>query len=115
MKNFAHKKDGYKVYYLDVNDMSIKIEKIKTLGTELGYYSDEIEEYLSNNAEQIIGKISRDLKDFANQKKNEMTITQKDELNIKKFLTYSIIRSKRVIDIANSTSKLADFIGGYET
>lgn len=114
MKNFSRKtRDGFKVFYLDLKDNSIKEEKIKRIGTEKDYFSPNIEKFLSDNIESNIGEVCKKLKEFRKGKRKEISISYKEEESIKKFLKYSLIRSSRVIRTVNEASDISSLIGGY--
>lgn len=116
LRNFSHRtNEGEKVYYLDLLDNQIKEEKVKKLGTELGYYSEEVEKYLNEKVENKIGDVAKRFRDFSKQKINELIVTEEDQESIKQFFKYSMIRSGAVIKAANKASYISSFFGGYTT
>lgn len=116
LRNFSHKTDeGEKVYYLDLSDSKIKEEKIKKLGTVYGYYSEDVEKFLSEEVENKIGDVAKRFKDFSKQKREQLTITSQNQDSIKMFFKYSLIRSKYIIREVNKASYFAEFLGGYTT
>lgn len=115
MKSFSHKGDGRQVYYLDLKDNSIKVEKINTLGTALGYYSEETENHLADEVETPLGNLTKKARDFSNNKISKIEIGFDDETIIKKYIQYSLVRSKKVLDIMNRESKLSFLWNGYRT
>jgi len=114
LKNFSHKSfingkpEGRKAFYLDLKDNQIKEEKINILGTEEGYYSAEMENYLSKNVESKFGVIMRNAFDYTNGKIERFTI---DSVIIKTFFLYSILRSNYIFNkVNNDRSALAKLL-----
>jgi hypothetical protein len=116
LKNFSHKTNGIKkVYYLDLHNLEIKEEKIKILGTEYGYYCEEIESFLSKEVESKIGDIVKLFKEFSHGRVQQMEIPPEQQERIKLFCRFSLIRSNYVLKIVNDTSVVARIIGGLST
>lgn len=106
LKNFSHKCLEYKndkpckydkVFYLDFSDTEIKKEDIKELGTSFGYYSSDMETYLS----KIEGLFGDEMKKAKNYTKNKI-----DKLEIKfdpviKFAAFLVLRSQYILDEVN--------------
>jgi hypothetical protein len=112
---FSHNSnEGRKVFYFDIQDKKIKEEKISKLGTEKGYYSGELEEYLNKNIESKIGDVAKRFKEFGKQKDGDLIITSEDNVNIKRFFLYSLIRSSLIVRHANKASIIAPLLGGYK-
>jgi hypothetical protein len=116
LRGFSHDTDGgEKVYYLDLSDNAIKEEKIKTLGTEYGYYNEDIEKFLSKEVECKIGDISKLFKDFSKQKNKQLIITTEEKECINEFFKYSLIRSTYTIKAVNKASFFSKSFNGYTT
>lgn len=114
LKNFSHKSfidgkpEGRKAFYLDLKDNQIKEEKINVLGTEEGYYSAEMENYLNKNVESKFGEIMKNALDYTNGKIGQFPI---NSVIIKTFFLYSILRSNYIFNkVNNDRSKLAKLL-----
>jgi hypothetical protein len=106
LKNFAYKskKDGLVVDYLDLNDDTIKTEKIKKLDTIPDYYNEEFERYLSDNIEGPFGDISKKVRDISKKKIDNPKLTLKEINAVLNFFETSFKRGKFALDLANRTS-----------
>lgn len=86
------------VYSLNLKSKNIDHVDIKELNTELGYYSDKIESQLSI-IESEFGECVVAVIDFMNQNFNKTNKTfeiYKYEQTIKRFILYSIARTKKI-------------------
>lgn len=90
LKNFQINKK--ELLYLDTKENIVKKSIAKELGTEYGYYYDEIEKFLNEKVESKIGDSLKLIHEFSKNKKNEITIDNIDE--IKRFVEYSFIRGE---------------------
>ena len=86
------------VYYLNLNDWRVHSCRSSSLGTEFGYYSYEMEQYLNKEIEDPIAKLAIKVNSFAERKKDKIDITYEDEIAVKKYVTASMARSKKCLN-----------------
>jgi len=103
LKNFAYRSqdDGLVVDYLDLNDNTIKTEKIKKLDTIENYYSEECEIFLSENIESPFAEISKKIKSFGSGKLKNLTLVASEIKIIFDFYNYTFSRSRYAVLQAN--------------
>jgi hypothetical protein len=102
-----------KVYYLDLTDNKIKEEKINILGTEKGYYSDEVERFLCDDVESKLGEIIKIASEFQRGKSNLFILSPKHKINIVNFFRFCLIRNENLIKEVNRNSVFSQLVGGY--
>ena len=99
------------VYYLDLNDLRIRSCSSRLLGTEHGYYSKAMEEYLNREIETPFSKIVSETVLFAQKRTEKIFINDAYENTIKKYMTAAMARSRRCLNSfmkASSTAALLD-------
>ena len=114
LENFSHKVDepynGHPtlvdfVYYLDLSDYRIGEKRRREFGADYGFYSDEVENLLSDNAEGPFGEaISKLCKKTTNL--SNYSFSQQELKSVANFAYYSISRSKIVFDKIKSTTTI---------
>ena len=80
-------------------------------GSQHGYYTEEIEELLSNEFESPIGEIRKKFIKFSKRRISEVTIDKNDYLNVKKYLRMLFYRSQFFYDLYMKESKIAKIVG----
>ena len=100
------------VYYIDMKTLKIEKEKIKKYGTQYGYYSKQIEEYLSDFFEAKIGKITAILKDFTTKKIKNFEFSQENLNTIYDFFNITLIRNPKFLRGVNDRSICSKIFGG---
>lgn len=70
--------DG-KVRYLTLSDLMLHSSGVKNLGTEQGYYSEDMEKYLNREVENAYSKLVDKVARFTEKKQDSFTITARDE------------------------------------
>ncbi|MDD3041067.1 DUF4238 domain-containing protein [Bacteroides sp.] len=114
LKGFSHKtKDGQKVFYLDLDDLLVKEGKINQLGTVVGFYNKEIEDFLNKNVERPFADLLVEFNEYAKEKRKPLTISRKDNDIIRRFMRYCLLRSDYFLAQVNTQSKLSFLVGGY--
>lgn len=91
LKQFREKSG--RIFYLDIKKQHIGLTASNKIGTEFGYYSDEIEGYLSREIEdpfaRVLGKIIR----FVRENNETLTLPVESEDVVKKYVTAAMARS----------------------
>lgn len=107
LKSFSHKtENGNCVYYLDLKDKKIKEEKINTLGTEFGFYDEQVESELSEKYEQPFAKIAKIARGFSERKLTTIVLNDYEK-TIKDFFTVCMFRSKDSFEMFKNISLTA--------
>ena len=91
LKHFRNK-DG-KVWYYDIESQKIGLTGSKKLGISHGYFSDEMEAFLSAEIESPITNICSQIRLFATGKISSLTLTSKDKSIIINYLKSAMSRS----------------------
>lgn len=78
------------VLHLDLDNNRIRSCSSKKLGTEYGYYSDEIEDYLNKEIENPFSDYVKTIVPFSKENKDKLQLSFKVEDACKKFVTASI-------------------------
>jgi hypothetical protein len=114
LRAFSEKTDdGYKAWYLDYSDWQIKQEKIKVLGTQREYYSQEMEDFLKTEIEGKVGDVFKKIRDFCKQNIiDHISFDGVEIQNILHFFAYSMLRGKDVLKKTNDSSIFSQFIEG---
>lgn len=110
LKNFRSPQSG-KVFYLNLDTGHIGACGSASLGTELGYYSDEMEQYLNKEIELPFSRLTAEVISFVSEEKEKLNLPVEVETSFKKYITASMARSKFVLDIfmkGSFTSALVD-------
>lgn len=82
-----------KVHYIDVKTGYIGLCGAKKLGTELGWYSDDVEKLLSNKLENPFAKWCNRIIRFIKGENSDLHISEEDDVLVKSYLITSIGRS----------------------
>lgn len=101
------------VYCLDLDRKTIIKENIKTLNTIEGYYSSDMETFLSIIEGQT-GEIKKEAKRFYNDKISQYNI---DQDMVKNFARFAFLRSKLALNEANKPTNVSYMLNllGYNT
>lgn len=86
------------VLHLDLDNNRIRSCSSKDLGTEYGYYSDEIEDYLNKEIENPFAYYVTKIILFTKGNKDKLQLLIIVEDTCKKFVTAAIYRSRYVMD-----------------
>jgi hypothetical protein len=114
LRGFSFKEsDGEKVYYLNLENNNIGKEKIRILGSEKYYYSEQNEEFLGK-IENDFGQTVDKIKKFQKQKLMNIVIDKNDFFNIKQFFEYSFIRSEKYLEQINKESISSQLLGSFK-
>ena len=123
LKNFSFRKIEFNennkpipihfVYFLDLDSKTIKKENIKTLDTIEGYYSSDMETFLST-VEGQTGELKKDARRFFEDKIPQYDI---DHNMVKKFARFAFLRSKLALKEANRPTSVSYMLNllGYNT
>lgn len=107
LKHFQYKVNG-KVYYLDLINNKIHSKGIGNLGTVSGYFSNEMEEYLSGEIEKPLGDlINRILITIPKRGKSIYINLPDSDRTVKKYISALLYRSKLADDELVKTSLVA--------
>ena len=102
LKHFALQ--GGSLFYYDIKSGEVKRGYAATLNTQKGYYSSEVEKFLSANIEspmgKIIGILQKAYNDLFKTNKVEMTFYAQNIKALKNYV-YSLITRSRIIGVAN--------------
>ncbi len=102
LKNFRDKSG--KVNHLDLEKLQIRACGSKDLGTEYGYYSDEIESLLNKEFENPFSKVISDIKGFLKEPQNGLLLPSDFDDVCKRYITISSSRSDLLFDAFKSES-----------
>ena len=105
LKQFRSK-DG-KVLHLDLEENRIRSCSSKELGTEYGYYSDEMEQYLNREIEKPFADFVSKIIRFTKDKSERLDLPIIVEDICKRFVTAAAYRSRFVMDYSYKNSYTA--------
>ena len=95
LKNFRGEADPEKkVWYMDLNTGKIRRSSPARLGTEIGYYSQEGEEFWNRYVETSLGKLVKKTKAFCDGEMDALIIDQDDAEAAKLYIKSAFIRSR---------------------
>ena len=103
MRGFSFKTaEGDKVRYLDLNDNTIKEEKVNKIDAIPGYFDEDVEQQLAN-IESKFGEVILKFKNFQKKEKNFML--SKNDLNvIYCFFDCLILRNEKMAALSEKSS-----------
>ena len=84
--------DG-RVWYLDIDKGKVLRKASGKLGTSKGYYSDDMEGYLSTSVESPISQLNRKIDAFSSGIEQTISISPKDQITLKDYIKSAISRS----------------------
>ena len=90
--SFRDKDSRKMINYIDIKERQIKESTTRRFNSEMGYYTDNNETFLSSEIESSIGRIIRKVEDSIKQKNYKIPLTMKEEKNVIDYLTYSFLR-----------------------
>lgn len=95
LKNFRGEADPEKkVWHMDLNTGKIRRSSPARLGTEIGYYSQEGEEFWNRYVETSLGKLVKKTKAFCDGEMDALIIDQDDAEAAKLYIKSAFIRSR---------------------
>lgn len=104
IKSFSHKElvtgdNGFKnkidfVYTLSFGCFDVESIKTREYGSQFGYFTEDVEELLSNKYESPLGNTRKKIADFSWKKNKEITIAPDDYNILKNYLKMLFYRSK---------------------
>jgi len=100
-----------RVFYLDLNTSYIGLSGSGRLGTEAGYYSEEIETYLNEKIETPFTTLAAKVRAFIHENREALTLDSIDEEICKNYVAASMARSKPALDSLMTNSVTAQFMG----
>lgn len=106
LRNFADEQQT--VHYFDFQENAIKIGRAASLNTELGYYSQDTEDYLRDNIETPFGKVMAFLKGISKDDTFSVSDTLFDD--VRKFLYSLMSRSPNMLDSVTKSSAFFQFL-----
>ena len=106
LRNFADEQQT--VHYFDFEENAIKIGRAASLNTELGYYSQDTEDYLRDNIETPFGKVMAFLKGISKDDTFSVSDTLFDD--VRKFLYSLMSRSPNMLDSVTKSSAFFQFL-----
>lgn len=95
------------VYCLRQGGDAIQSESIRDYGSQLGYFTDEIEAMLNHEYETPLGQTKKKIIDFAKGKVKTIDITHDDYLVLKSYLRMLFYRNEHFFDIYKKESLFA--------
>ncbi len=107
LKNF--RSANGKVNYLKLDTGNIGSCGSGNLGTELGYYSKEMEQYLNKEIESPFALLVSKVLSFVSNK-NKLTLPASIEDNFKRYVTAAMARSNQAFDSFSKNSITAAFL-----
>ena len=99
-----------RVYYLDLNDGCIHLSGSKRLGTETGYYSEEIESYLNKEIETPFTSLAAKVRSFAEKDLDTLVLDVTVEETLKRYIVAAMARSKLALNSLMKKSVTAQFM-----
>ena len=112
LKQFAY--SNGQVNYLDLNNCRIRSCSPKTLGTEFGYYSEAMEQWLSSEIEGPFSELSAQINHFAADGSHDLVLPVSVEETCKKYVTASMARSEVALKAFYDKSVTAAFADDQE-
>lgn len=106
LKHFSE--SSGRVFYLDVKTGNIGLTSAGVLGTKSGYFSDEQEAYLGKEIESPIARLASKVRSFIEKDNGSLTLDEKVETVLKKYITAAMARSDLLLDTFLSESETAD-------
>jgi hypothetical protein len=106
--SYQYKNRGDVVDYLNLkNNRIYKRKRIRELGAIEGYYSDEFKKYLSDNIETPFGEISKRIREFSNNKVQNLSFGEKESKIVLEFFNNIFLRSELTLKTTNQYSSSA--------
>lgn len=93
LKNFRNPITG-KVFYWDLKNMWVRKCASSDLGTEVDYYSEEIETYLNKTVENPFYKLTQNIIKFIESDINHIKMQSDTEFICKRYISAAIYRSR---------------------
>lgn len=91
-----------KVWYLDIPTNTIRRKPSGRLGTEIGYYSQDGENYWNKVIENSIGKLNEKILSFCKGDINAINISQREKDIVKRYIKSAIVRSSSTYESIKS-------------
>ena len=98
-----------RVFYLNLESGNIGLSGSCRLGTEAGYYSEEIETYLNEKIETPFTTLAAKVRSFIDEDGDTLTLALADEETCKNYVAASMARSKPALDSLMTNSVTAQF------
>lgn len=98
-----------RVFYLNLETGHIGMTGPRKLGTELGYYSDAFEEYLSKEIESPFGSLAERVRNFIKPGTDTLVLPKEEETVLKRYVTAAMSRSKLAEEAFHQSSYTASF------
>lgn len=115
MKPFSLGMDVLTVYKLDIQSKIIEENDIKQIDTEMGYYSDYIEDAMNREYENKFFSLRQKLVDFFEGKKENVQIKKNDRDTIIRYINLAMLRSIKTLNTVNANSVAAMILGGINS
>lgn len=113
LKDFIE--EDCRLYYLDLTKKEIKQSSARKFNTELGYFSLQFEEYLSNEYESAIGIVKEKLNRFNLEEQENIDLNGYGK-KIKELFSVAWYRNPNTVSRVNELSTTSSIIyGGYKT
>lgn len=106
LRNFMD--DQQLLHYYDFQTGTIKQGRAASLDTELGYYSQDVEDYLRDNVEAPFGRVMAKVKNITKDDVFEISNTLFDD--VRTFLYALMSRSVEMLDAINKSSAFFQFL-----
>jgi len=108
--------EGRKACFLDFTSWEVKSEKIKLLGTQVNYYSQNAEDFLSKEVEGKVGDLFEAIRKIVKTGElPDIKFSTIDILNLRRFFAYCLIRSKALLTQVKQNTVFAQFFEGGVT
>lgn len=113
MKPFSSSDTGRTVFKLDIQSKKINVSRIKSIDTELGYYSDSNEMAMNIEYESRFFYLRQRVVDLFNGKCDIVDFDDNDRKTIINYVNLAIVRSRSTLDSINIKSVWAQIHGGF--
>ncbi len=96
------------VCYLDLDENRIRKITSTRLGTEFGYYSEDMEQFLGKEIESPLAKLASRVEAFCSGEKDSITLKPEDEKALRNYVAASIARSTLAMQVFFANSYTSD-------